>query len=163
MGSWTHQDNGMSGLSANSYRLRQGRFSQSGRIYLLTSVTQDRQPVFFDWRIGRLVAKAFRLAEDEGCASSLAWVVMPDHFHWLVELKNDSLPALMRKAKSRSYRSVSAATGDERPLWQKGYHDRAIRHEEDLKAVARYIIANPIRAGLVTRCHDYPLWDAVWL
>ncbi len=29
--------------------------------------------------------------------------------------------------------------------------------------VARYIIANPLRAGLVGRVGDYPLWDAVWL
>jgi putative transposase len=48
-------------------------------------------------------------------------------------------------------------------LWQKGYHDRAIRREEDLLAVARYIVANPLRAGLVKRVGDYPLWDAVWL
>jgi hypothetical protein len=48
-------------------------------------------------------------------------------------------------------------------MWQKGFHDRAIRREEDLRAVARYIIANPLRAGLVRRVHDYPLWDAIWL
>ncbi|MFV3290267.1 transposase, partial [Pseudomonas sp. NY11955] len=29
--------------------------------------------------------------------------------------------------------------------------------------VARYIVANPIRAGLVSRVGDYPHWDAVWL
>ncbi len=45
----------------------------------------------------------------------------------------------------------------------KTFHDRAMRKEEDLKAAARYIVANPLRAGLVERCGDYPLWDAVWL
>jgi hypothetical protein len=29
--------------------------------------------------------------------------------------------------------------------------------------MARYIIANPLRAGLVDRIGDYPLWDAMWL
>ena len=29
--------------------------------------------------------------------------------------------------------------------------------------VARYIVANPLRAGLVTKIGDYPFWNAVWL
>ncbi len=88
---------------------------------------------------------------------------MPDHFHWLVELKNSTLPALMLATKSRSARAINAHLGRSGRLWQKGFHDRAIRREEDLLAVARYVIANPIRAGLVRRVHDYPLWDAKWL
>jgi hypothetical protein len=30
-------------------------------------------------------------------------------------------------------------------------------------AVARYIVANPLRAGLCRHLGDYPLWDSVWL
>ncbi|MEG2798132.1 MAG: transposase, partial [Pseudomonas sp.] len=48
-------------------------------------------------------------------------------------------------------------------IWQKGYFDRALRREEDLKVMARYIIANPLRAGLVEHIGQYPLWDAIWL
>jgi hypothetical protein len=32
-----------------------------------------------------------------------------------------------------------------------------------LQSVARYIVANPVRAGLVRRVQDYPLWDALWV
>jgi hypothetical protein len=38
-----------------------------------------------------------------------------------------------------------------------------LRRDEDLRAVARYVILNPVRAGLVQRVGDYPHWDAVWL
>jgi hypothetical protein len=38
-----------------------------------------------------------------------------------------------------------------------------VRAEEDLRDAARYIVANPVRAGLCTHVKDYPLWDAVWL
>jgi len=41
--------------------------------------------------------------------------------------------------------------------------DHALRTDENLLNVARYIIANPLRAGLVTRIGDYPLWDSIWL
>ena len=54
-------------------------------------------------------------------------------------------------------------SGSQGGLWQRGYHDRALRRDEDLKAAARYIVMNPLRAGLVKRPGDYPLWDAVWL
>ncbi len=49
------------------------------------------------------------------------------------------------------------------PVWQQGFHDHALRREEDAVHVARYIVANPLRAGLVGRIGDYPLWDAAWL
>lgn len=49
------------------------------------------------------------------------------------------------------------------PLWQKGFHDHAVRKEEDLPALARYVVANPVRAGLVQRVGQYPHWDAIWL
>ncbi|NWA70257.1 REP-associated tyrosine transposase [Pseudomonas reactans] len=144
-------------------QLRTGRYSESGQIYMLTAVTQHRDPVFADWQVGRSVVHQFRQAQTEGLADSLAWVVMPDHFHWLIELKQSTLPALMLATKSRSARAINARLGRSGRFWQKGFHDRAIRREEDLQAVARYIIANPIRAGLVRRVHDYPLWDAIWV
>ncbi|MGF6203810.1 REP-associated tyrosine transposase [Pseudomonas laurylsulfatiphila] len=144
-------------------RLRAGRYSQSGQIYLLTAVTRYREPLFTNWQTGRLLVRQFQQAHTDDLADSLAWVVMPDHFHWLVELKSSTLPALMLATKSRSARAINAHLGRNGRLWQKGFHDRAIRREEDLLAVARYIIANPIRAGLVRRVHDYPLWDAKWL
>src|SRR5437868_4068122 len=144
-------------------RLRAGRYSQSGQIYLLTAVIRNREPLFTNWQTGRLLVRQFQQAYAADLAESLAWVVMPDHFHWLVELRDCTLPALMLATKSRSARAVNAHLGREGRLWQKGFHDRAIRREEDLLAVARYVIANPIRAGLVRRVHDYPLWDAKWL
>ncbi|WP_426108448.1 REP-associated tyrosine transposase [Pseudomonas sp. TWR1-1-4] len=147
----------------NAHRLRLGRYSKTGRIYLLTAVTHQRQRIFQDWRIGRLLVSEFRRAQVDGEATSLAWVIMPDHFHWLVELHNGDLPRLMRITKSRSARTINAVKGFHGALWQKGYFDRALRREDDLKAMARYIIANPLRAGLVEHIGQYPLWDAIWL
>jgi len=148
---------------ATSHRLRIGRFSEPNRIYLITTNTHDRQPIFNDVQLGRLVVWQFRLAQYQGLANSLAWVIMPDHFHWLIELQKGSLGDLMCQVKSKSTRSVNGVTGRKGRLWQTGFHDRALRKEEDLMKVARYVVANPLRAGLVKRIGDYPLWDAVWV
>ncbi|WP_288100001.1 transposase [Pseudomonas sp.] len=146
-----------------AHRLRTGRHSQSCRLYHLTAVTHKRQPLFQDWRTGRLLVHEFRRAQEAGHATSIAWVIMPDHFHWLIELHNGDLPKLVQATKSRCTRLINQKRDLYAPVWQKGYFDRALRREEDLKAMARYIIANPLRAGLVDRVGNYPLWDAIWL
>jgi len=146
-----------------SHRLRTGRYAEPNRVYLLTTNTLDREPVFKDFALGRLVVHQFRQAQNMGLVNSLAWVVMPDHFHWLVELEKCSLSNLMRQTKSLSTREVNFSSNRNGPLWQQGYHDRALRREEDLVKMARYVVANPLRAGLVDHLGDYPLWDAIWI
>ncbi|SDT37119.1 REP element-mobilizing transposase RayT [Pseudomonas sp. Z003-0.4C(8344-21)] len=146
-----------------SHRLRVGRYAEPNRIYLLATNTLNREPIFADFALGRLVVHQFRRAQCLGLAKSLAWVVMPDHFHWLVELENCSLRKLMRETKSLTAREVNLASGRNGPLWQQGFHDRALRREDDLVKMARYVVANPLRARLVDKIGDYPLWDTVWL
>jgi REP element-mobilizing transposase RayT len=147
----------------NSHRLRIGRHSEHGRAYLITAVTHERQPIFSDWRLGRLLVAELRRTHDSGRVSSIAWVVMPDHFHWLMQLQEGDLGGAIGATKARCTQAVNAKPGRCGPLWQTGYHDRAIRDDGDLLPYARYIVANPLRAGLVEKIGDYPLWDACWL
>ncbi|MCP9340832.1 REP-associated tyrosine transposase [Stutzerimonas xanthomarina] len=147
----------------HSNRLRTGRHSQRGNLYLLTTTTCDRHPVFRDVVLGRSVVAEFKAAQMDRWVHSLAWVVMPDHFHWLIELGDSSLEELMRRVKTNSARAINRRRRTSGSLWQTGYHDLALRREEDVRAVARYVVANPLRAGLVDRLGDYPLWDAIWL
>ena len=149
---------------AKSHRLRKGRYSEKGRAYHVTTTTYNRMPLFQDWRLGRFVVHALRHSQNQNQAETLAFVVMPDHLHWLFMLGNAlSLSTLMSRLKGRSGRQVRQTLGAARPTWQHGFYDHAIRRDEDLRATARYIVANPLRAGLVTDIGDYPLWDAVWL
>ncbi|WP_417705540.1 REP-associated tyrosine transposase [Pseudomonas sp.] len=143
--------------------LRRGRYSETGRVYLLTAVLHGREALLQDFALGRLLVAELREAHEIGLAHSLAWVVMPDHLHWMVQLESTTLNELMRRVKGRSSRHINQRLSRTGPLWQHGFHDRALRQEEDLQTVARYVIANPVRAGLVKRVAEYPLWDAIWL
>ena len=49
-----------------SNRLRIGRYDEPNRIYLLTSNTHDRIPIFNDFKLGRLVVQQFRIAPESG-------------------------------------------------------------------------------------------------
>lgn len=138
--------------------LRRGRYSETGRIYLVTAVTHGREPLFLDFPAARRVVLALRQEQELGRARTLAYVVMPEHIHWLLELgEGTDLSRLVGAVKS----VVAHARGGQ--VWQAGFHDHALRREEDLAAVARYVVANPLRRGMVKRLADYPHWDAIWL
>jgi REP element-mobilizing transposase RayT len=150
-------------VTPHAHDLRKGRFSEPGNTYLLTAVVHKRRPIFTDWSIGRLLVAELRATEEDGLAESQAWVVMPDHLHWLITLQTGTISRLMQRIKGRSAISINHLLCNQGQLWQKGFHDRAIRKEEDLQAIARYVVANPLRANLVDKIGDYPLWDAIWL
>jgi REP element-mobilizing transposase RayT len=88
---------------------------------------------------------------------------MPDHVHWLFSLDEGPLDRVMQRFKSRAARAVNVARGRRGTVWQEGYHDHAVRMEENIRDLARYVVANPVRSGLVRRAGDYPFWDAAWL
>lgn len=138
--------------------LRRGRWSERGRVYLITTVTDGRVPLFDEILCARAVVRALIRAQALGQADTLAYVLMPDHLHWLMSLGDAAeLSLVVRAVKSLSTREIG------RPVWQRGFHDRALRREADLRQAARYIVANPLHAGIVSRVGEYPHWDAVWL
>jgi REP element-mobilizing transposase RayT len=156
----------MNTVQTGSCALRRGRVSQRNSVYHITTATYGRQPFFSAIAIGRCVVRALRAAEREQAARTLAFVVMPDHLHWLFDLQHTSLSTVVGQMKGRAARHATRALGIAAyagPIWQHGFFDHALRTEESLVAAARYIIGNPLRAGLVTRIGDYPLWDCVWV
>jgi REP element-mobilizing transposase RayT len=83
----------------------------------------------------------------------LAFVVMPDHLHFLVEGYESALPAVMKSFKQKTAYEYKKRFG--RALWQKSYYDHIVRREEDLASIAEYIAANPVRRGLVSDWEAY--------
>ena len=65
--------------------------------------------------------------------------------------------------KARSAHKVNRLLGRAGRVWQPAFYDHGVRRDEDVVAIARYIVANPVRAGLVARIGLYPFRDAVWL
>ena len=145
--------------------LRRGRASICGQVYLLTAVTWRRRVLFHDWET---TASACALLHEDRLwrdSRPLCWVLMPDHLHLLVSLgESESLSKLMQRVKATTS-AAARAPGDAglARTWMRGYHDRALRREEDVVATARYVVMNPVRAGLVSRIGDYPHWNAIWV
>jgi len=144
--------------------LLRGRASIAGQIYIVTTVTRGRARLFLDLYLGRIVVRALYSEATAIGATTLAYVVMPDHLHWLVQLHpHHTLSTVVRSVKGKTAFEIGRFQGTRGPVWEVGFHDHALRTEEDLQSVARYIVRNPIRAGLARSVYDYSLWDAVWI
>lgn len=144
--------------------LRQGRISLPGPVYFLTTTTCERRPLFVDFASARLVINEMRRLHESALVASLAWVVMPDHVHWLLALGHShSLAIVVKLLKGRTALAVHRRAGRHGPIWQPGYFAHAVRESEDLTGIARYVVANPVRKRIVARIADYPHWDAIWV
>jgi len=144
--------------------LRTNRVSLPGHVYLITTTTHLRQRLFADFITARIAVRALNHPQTLGSSAVSAWVLMPDHFHVLLQLGDvDDLSRLVNRLKSRIGREVNRHLHRAGPVWQCGFHEHLLRKEEDLRNVARYVVMNPLRAGLVRRVSEYPHWDAAWL
>ncbi|MGH8182635.1 MAG: REP-associated tyrosine transposase [Rhodanobacteraceae bacterium] len=143
--------------------LRKGRHSQPGGIYLMTFTTAARRCLFADFNTACAASRTFGPSAAAEAATLLCWVLMPDHFHGLLRLDGArSLSRIVQRLKSRSSHACTLA-GATPPIWARAFHDHALRRDEDVLGTARYVIANPIRAGIVVRASEYPFWNAMWL
>jgi len=143
--------------------LRKGRYSQMGGEYLITFVCQNRVPIFTNPTAAQTFCRQISLNENQSNSQWLTWVLMPDHFHGLLQLGECSLSKTIAHLKGLTAKKVNECLGRNGTLWQSAFHDHALRAEEDRKDIARYIVANPLRAGLVKTIKQYPYWDSVYL
>ena len=144
--------------------LRHGRVSMTGKIYHVSTATVGRSRLFDDFTAGCAAARCFENRAALGDAQMLAWVLMPDHVHWLIGLgERYTLDILVSRLKATSARSVNQISHRAGAVWSRAYHDHALRGDEDVASVARYIVANPLRAELVKSVAHCPFWNAVFL
>ncbi|MBI5527553.1 MAG: transposase [Deltaproteobacteria bacterium] len=86
------------------------------------------------------------------------WVVMPDHLHVLIAGSED-LVRWVRLFKSGVTSSLKRRGGNP-PNWPRSFYEHGVRRNERLEVVARYILENPVRAGLCDRFDKWP-WSYV--
>ena len=147
---------------ANPSLLR-GRFSQIDACYTVTLVVNERQPLLSVPGAVDILCEQWLCIEQEGRVLTHAWVVMPDHVHWLFRLQQGSLGQCLQRFKSRSAHTLNEHMDRSGQFWQSGYYDHRLRNDEDLLRQARYLVENPLRKGLVTRIEDYPAWWCRWI
>jgi putative transposase len=78
--------------------LRRFRISRDGQVYFLTFVTRGRRDLFSHPPLAATCVAALTDERSWQRSRLLAWVLMPDHWHGLVELGGcENIPALVRQ------------------------------------------------------------------
>jgi len=123
--------------------------------YSLTLACAHRRAVFVDKCVVENCIEALRSGAEKRGVAVLAYCFMPDHLHLLVEGGAGSdVPQFVKDFKQRTSYAYRRVSGE--ALWQKSYYDHVLRREEDVREAARYVVGNPVRAGLVKAARDHP-------
>ena len=110
-------------------------------------------------QIAQMVEEAF-LHFDGERYHLLAWCVMPNHVHIVIEPNEaHGLGAIVQAWKSFTAKQANRLLGRRGPFWHKDYFDRYVRDEEHLNRTVDYVENNPVKAGLARSITDWP-WSS---
>ena len=136
------------------------RFYFLNAIVFITCVTRNRNPYLKSNSDINLFFDTLAIVKEIYLFELLAHVVLPDHFHWLMQLDNPSgnFSKVMQSIKRNYTRNYKSAHNVQKSLsiWQRGFWDHVIRDEQDLENHLDYIHWNPIKHGYVNRPEDWP-------
>jgi len=138
---------------------RKPRFQLEDGIYHVTARGNRRQLVFRDDRdrtrfldlLGQVVAR------EHWCCG--AYCLMPNHFHLLLEGRRAALSNGMRRLNgsyAQWFNRRYKLTGH---LFQDRFYAGLVESDWHLLELARYVVLNPVRAGLCLRPRDWP-WSS---
>jgi len=132
-------------------------FSYVGlHVYFLTICCDRRRRWFEDNEMATWLVSQIVETFPAGQFAVIAYCVMPDHVHLLLEGTTDDadLIGAMRVWKQRTGFAWKRRTGQR--LWQSGFYDHVLRDEDSVPSIVKYIIGNPVRARLVADASLYP-------
>jgi REP element-mobilizing transposase RayT len=78
----------------------------------------------------------------------LAWSVMPNHVHVVFE-PHQQVDRIIHSWKSYTAKAANRILRRDGHFWQEDYWDRLIRNPRELERTIRYVVENPLRAGLI--------------
>lgn len=147
-------------IHAGHAALRKGRASVAGQLYFITVCCQQRKPLMQSFAAACAASRCLHQLNTGIHVNLLAWVLMPDHMHLLIELSESQLLSVcMGRINSCVAKAINRALDRKDAVWQGAYFDRALRRDEDVATVIHYMLHNPIRAGLAETMESYPFWN----
>jgi putative transposase len=136
--------------------------------HLVTSTIINWLPVFTSSACCNIVAEAFDYCRKHKELKLYGWVIMPNHFHAVVQatelsrvmadLKKFTARRLIEQLKieRRDWlleilheSRLQHKHGSKYQVWQEGFHPQALYSDETVRQKLEYLQNNPVRAGFV--------------
>ena len=115
--------------------------------------------IFADIRTRRRVTSCVscrNFARREQKFSVIAYCFMPDHLHLLIEGTSDDSDGRRFIKAFKQYSGYYYSQKRHETLWQRYGFEHVLRDDETTVEVVKYILANPVRAGLAATVEEYP-------
>jgi REP element-mobilizing transposase RayT len=108
--------------------------------------------------IGLTVAQTLQFYHEQGAYVLLAYCIMPNHVHLVVNLPEEAplLARTLQRIKSFTARHINEAHCSNGRVWQPESYDHRIRSNRELQNVLAYVVNNPVKAGLVADWQQWP-------
>ncbi len=135
------------------------RYVTENATFFITAVTHGRTP--FLAQHSDVFLEALNRQSSKHNAKIHAWVILPDHFHLLIELDGTPLPKFIQSLKL-SFTNMLRVKGFHHGgrFWQLRYWDHVIRDQTDFNAHFDYIHYNPVKHGIADSPFDYEFSSA---
>jgi putative transposase len=130
--------------------------TSSTATYFVTSVTYQRRRLFQVEANARLFFETLQHYRSKGHYRLHAFVVMPDHVHFLIT----PVGITVERAVGLGKGGFSHRLASKFPVWQKGFAERRMRDVQEFVERKEYIHQNPVRAHMVASAEDYPFSSA---
>jgi putative transposase len=89
----------------------------------------------------------------------LAWIIMPNHVHVVIEVWQVPLGEILKSWKSYTAKQANQILSRTGTFWEEDYFDRYVRDEKNFWQYVRYIENNPTKAHLARAPEDW-LWSS---
>jgi len=125
--------------------------------YHLTLVSESRSHRFEVAAAAQACVDLLHRAAAHCRSAVLAYSVMPDHVHLLVqgEAEDSDLRSFVKLFKQLT--GYHLKTTPRAPVWQRSYHDRVLWDEAEINEVVAYIVRNAATEGL-TAAYERHRW-----
>jgi putative transposase len=126
------------------------------KAYFVTLCTAGRRKILATPKLCESLLQLLRQESTTHRFAVLAYCLMPDHMHLLVEglSATSNLLVFIKSFRIKSSRTYGHLSGE--ALWQKKFYDHILRSTVSLESVACYIWLNPVRAALTKQAREYP-------
>ena len=129
-------------------------------IFFVTICASERRPTLANRQTYEILRAHLGVAAERTGWRVGRFVVMPDHVHlFCVGDGTQTAKPLSRFIagfKQWSAKALIGALGFAAPVWQKQFFDHLLRSGESYEGKWRYVVENPVRAGLVRNAEDWP-------
>jgi putative transposase len=130
--------------------------------YFITILTKDHDAHFKEAEVVSCLINLLLETVKSERFDVLGYCFMPDHLHLLIMGMDDksNLKRFISLFKQKSGYWFKKNYSEN--LWHISYYDHVLRKEESIEGVARYILDNPVRKGLVSDYKEYPFSWSFW-